>query len=90
MFLDGRVCQGCAFLERLSMENFRHLGTWTVQSWAFVVEAALACWDAGDYAFTDACNPARCFRVEETRARRAGRAVAPAAYDRAVAQVSNN
>ena len=81
-FSDGHVCEGRSFLERLSMENFRHLGTWTVQSWAFVVEAALACWEAGEYAFTDAYQPSRCFRVEEARARRTGRAVAEAAYSR--------
>ena len=64
------------------MENLQRLGAWTAQTWFFVVEAALACWDAGERAFTDAYNPSRCYHVEEARARRAGRAVAQAAYDR--------
>ena len=65
------------------MEKFLQLDTWTAQTWYFVVEAALACWDDGDYAFTEAYNPSRSYHVEEARARRRWpRMTAQAAYDR--------
>ena len=65
------------------MEKFLQLDTWTAQTWYFVVEAALACWDDGDYAFTEAYNPSRSYHVEEARARRRStRMTAQAAYDR--------
>lgn len=73
---------GRSFIQRLSMEKFLQLETWTAQTWHFVVETALTCWDAGDYAFTEAYNPSRCYHVEETRARRSTRMIAQAAYDR--------
>ena len=81
-FYNGHVWGGRSFIEGLPMENFRHLEAWTAQTWFFVVEAALTCWDAGERAFTDAYNPSRCYHSEEARARRAGRTVAQAAYDR--------